>query len=244
MTKQNHLYIATSNPLRLSSSYEGCRKLWLIKTEEGALPQEQPILRAPEPIDFVKTWQVMLKAESAFLAQLCAYAEQKSKCGSDLAQMRKLRARLNNENIMVVARFFFLLRALKCNTPQSVEAFLKAHNNTIRGLIEAQDFSLRTEAELKKAAFTGPQIYACLETIGLLPRAAFTRMEIASLLFEHMGRDSVVRAIDALVEAGLLIETIHEPLKGVDRKLIHTDGALENAVEHYFAEIRRGVLEG
>lgn len=244
MAKSDHLHVAASNEISVFSAGDGRKNLRLINTQESALAQEKPVSQTQNATDTVRTWQAMLRAESAFLTQLRGYAEGKSKYAQDAGKMRTLRARLNSENVMDLARFFFLLKELKCDKPDAVEALLKAHNDTIRTMIETEQFTLRTEGELKKAAFSGRQIYECLETIGFKPRAAFTRRDIASLLFEHMGRDSVLRAIDVMVEAGLLIESVYAPIKGADRKLIHTDGFLEKATKQYLADVKRGIMEG
>lgn len=182
-----------------------------------------------------------MRAEANFLTALRERARETYKFPEDEKGLSKLISQLNHDNIFALARFFFLLKATGCDTPTAVEALLKDHNQKIRTLLETQDFAVREERELKKAAFSGGQIHDCVDSVGMNSRAQFIRAEIANLLFDHMSRDSVFRIIDALVDAGLLNETVYEPLKGANRTLLQTDGFLENAVAQYLSDVKDNV---
>lgn len=241
MADTPNLHVATTNEIQLSSRSGDRRRLRLIEGEGKAVNKEQPILRDQGIPDRVKTLQGLMRAEANFLTALRERARETYKFPEDEKGLSKLISQLNHDNIFALARFFFLLKATGCDTPAAVGAFLKDHNQRIRTMIETQDFAVREERELKKAAFSGGQIHDCVDSVGMNRRAQFTRAEIAKLLFDHMSRDSVLRMIDALVDAGLLNETVYEPLKGANRTLLQTDGFLENAVAQYLSDVKDNV---
>ena len=241
MAETPNLRVATTNEIQLSSRSGDRNRLRLIGEEGKAVNKEQPVLRDQDIPDRVKTLQGLVQAEVTFLTALREQARQICRFRQDEERFSKLISQLNHDNIFSLARFFFLLKATRCDNPTSIEAFLKDHNQKIRTLIETQDFAVREERELKKAAFSGGQIHDCVDSVGMNRRALFTRAEIAKLLFDHMSRDSVLRMIDALVDAGLLNETVYEPLKGANRTLLQTDGFLENAVAQYLSDVKDNV---
>lgn len=188
----------------------------------------------PSP-ELVQVLQNLLRAEARFLTRLRDEAANRCNIRSDVEAIQR---ELNHENVIHVARFFFLLKVLDCTTPQAVEALIDRHNAKVRSLIEADDFTLRTERELRKAIFKGAQQYVCVQTVKEKRRAVFAKTEIASLLFDHMGRDSAVKTLDLMVRSGLLVEEDSDPLTGSNRKLIKTDGVLEDAVSNYLKDIK------
>jgi hypothetical protein len=204
---------------------------------EQYLPEERSAL------ELVQTLQAMLYAESEFLETLRKHTrkrlEHKKMRPSDILDVVN---DLNHENIIHLARFFFLLKVLDCSTPKAVEALIDSHNDKIRKLIEAKSFEIRKEKELRKAFFSDQQKYICVKTIETKPRVSFSKAEIASFLFDHMSRDSAMKGLDQLVSAGILNEEDSDPLTGTNRKLIWTDGFIEEAVAKYLDDVRLGVL--
>ncbi|MDV7142565.1 hypothetical protein R3X27_07700 [Tropicimonas sp. TH_r6] len=187
----------------------------------------------PSP-QLVNTLQAVLLAEARFLSCLRERTAEKCRIREDVEAIQR---ELNHENVAHVARFFFLLKALDCSTPETIEALIEAHNRKVRSLIENEDFRVRTRRELEKSVFKDAQQYVCVKTVKEKGRAVFAKTEVAALLFDHMSRDSAVKTLDLLIRAGLLIEEDSDPLSGTNRKLIKTDGVLEDAVVHYLSEI-------
>ena len=187
----------------------------------------------PSP-QLVNTLQVVLLAESRFLARLRDRTAEKCRIQEDIEPIQR---ELNHENVVHVARFFFLLKALDCSTPEAVEALIEGHNRNVRSMLENEDFRFRTRKELEKSVFKDAQQYVCVKTVKEKGRAVFAKTEVAALLFDHMSRDSAVKTLDLLVRAGLLIEEDSDPLSGSNRKLIKTDGVLEDAVARYLSDI-------
>jgi hypothetical protein len=243
MTNRCHVSIATSNALRLSSKGLQRPQLRLIQMSETNLSQEHDLPEERGTIKLVETLQVMLQAESDFLETLRKHTrerlEHKKTQSSDILDVVN---DLNHENIIHLARFFFLLKALDCSTPKAVEALIDSHNDRIRKLIEAKNFEIRKEKELRKAFFSDQQKYICVKTIEAKPRVSFSKAEIASFLFDHMSRDSAIKGLDQLVNAGILNEEDSDPLTGTNRKLIWTDGFIEEAVAKCLDDVRFGVL--
>lgn len=188
-------------------------------------------LPAPQ---LVNTLQAVLLAESQFLARLRERTAEKCRIREDVESIQR---ELNHENVAHVARFFFLLKALDCSTPEAIEALIEGHNRNVRSLIENEDFRFRSRKELEKSVFKDAQQYVCVKTVKEKGRAVFAKTEVAALLFDHMSRDSAVKTLDLLVRAGLLTEEDSDPLSGSNRRLIKTDGVLEDAVARYLSEI-------
>ncbi|MGC1494730.1 MAG: hypothetical protein WA790_02905 [Sulfitobacter sp.] len=194
----------------------------------------------PSSLDLVDTLERVLRAESRFLRRLKDETAKRCRITSDVTTIQR---ELNHENIFHVARFFFLLKALDCNTPATVDALIEQHNARIKSLLSAGDYQLRTEKELTKALFKEAQLFVCVKTVREHGRAVFAKSEIASLLYEHMTRSSAMTVLDLLVRAGLLIEEDSDPLTGSNRKLIKTDGVLEDAVAKYLGDVEQGITK-
>ncbi|MDP5220349.1 hypothetical protein Q5Y75_24465 [Ruegeria sp. 2205SS24-7] len=186
------------------------------------------------PPQLVNTLQAVLLAESRFLFRLRERTAEMCKVKEDVVAIQR---ELNHENVVHVARFFFLLKALDCSSPAAIEALIEAHNLKVKRLLDAEDFRFRTRKELQKSVFKDAQQYVCVKTVKEKGRAVLAKTEIAALLFDHMSRDSAVKTIDLLVRAGLLIEEDSDPLSGSNRKLIKTDGILEDTVASYLSDI-------
>lgn len=193
----------------------------------------------PSP-QLVHTLQAVLLAEAKFLARLRDRVAEKCRIKEDVDAIQ---GEMNHENVVHVARFFFLLKALDCSTPEAIEALIEAHNLKVKRLLDAEDFRFRTRRELQKSVFKDAQQYVCVKTVREKGRAVLAKTEIAALLFDHMSRDSAVKTLDLLVRAGLLIEEDSDPLSGTNRKLIKTDGVLEDAVAQYLAAIGASIVE-
>ncbi len=188
-------------------------------------------LPAPQ---LVHRLQAVLLAESRFLARLRERTAETCRIRDEVEATQR---ELDHENVAHIARFFFLLKALDCSTPEAIEALIEGHNRKVRSLIEQEDFRIRTRRELEKSVFKDAQQYVCVKTVREKGRAVFAKTEVAALLFDHMSRDSAVKTLDLLIRAGLLIEEDSDPLSGTNRKLIKTDGVLEDAVAQYLSEI-------
>ena len=197
---------------------------------ECALSTTQPVPELRVPPETVRTLQAILRAEKAFLEDLRAIA--KEKCGHR-DDFEKFQRNLNHDNVLHVARFYFLLSELDCTTSDAIDALIEAHNDKIDVLIEEEDFRTRTLGELKKAKFSRYQRLDCVESVGWSRRPAFMKSEITCFLFEHMGRTAAESMIDDMVDAGLLEETTYSPKGGADRQLLKANGKLENAVRTY-----------
>ncbi|MEX0348093.1 MAG: hypothetical protein AB3N15_01625 [Paracoccaceae bacterium] len=186
------------------------------------------------PPQLVNTLQAVLLAESRFLSRLRERTAERCIVKEDIEAIQR---EMNHENVVHVARFFFLLKALDCSTPAAIEALIEAHNLKVKRLLDAEDFQFRTRKELQKSVFKDAQQYVCVKTVKEKGRAVLAKTEIAALLFDHMSRDSAVKTLDLLVRAGLLVEEDSDPLSGSNRKLIKTDGVLEDAVAQYLSDI-------
>ncbi len=182
----------------------------------------------------VNTLQTVLLAESRFLSCLRERTAEMCKVKGDVAVIQR---EMNHENVVHIARFFFLLKALDCSSPAAIEALIEAHNLKVKRLLDAEDFRFRTRKELQKSVFKDAQQYVCVKTVKEKGRVVLAKTEIAALLFDHMSRDSAVKTLDLLVRAGLLIEEDSNPLSGSNRKLITADDVLVDAVSSYLSEI-------
>jgi|GEM_PF-6972294 len=225
--------LATFTKIPVRSSGSQVPELTLIN-DEPTLPEVRKQDDAHSPQQTVRTLQVIFTAEKVFLKSLRDIAREN--CGH-LPDFENFQRKLNHDNILHVARFFFLLNELDCSGPDEIEGLIKVHNERIDKLTSDGDFSLRSKGELKKAHFTKYKIVDCKDSIGWEKRPAFVRAEIASFLFEHMGRDRAEKTVDDMVKAGLLTETTYSPKDGADRKLVKADGRLEDAVRTYLSDI-------
>ncbi len=192
------------------------------------------------PPQLVSTLQAVLLAESRFLSRLRERTAEKCRIKEDVEAIQR---EMNHENVVHIARFFFLIKTLDCSTPAAIEALIEAHNLKVKRLLDAEDFQTRTRKELQKSVFKDAQQYVCVKTVREKGRAVLAKTEIAALLFDHMSRDSAVKTLDLLVRAGLLIEEDSDPLSGSNRKLIKTDGILEDAVAVYLSEIGNSAVK-
>lgn len=174
----------------------------------------------------------LLNAEARFVSRLRERAAEMSKVPADI---ESIKSALDNDKVVQIARFFFLLEAYACETPEAVEKLLISHNEKISSLLASGRFGQRSRRELKKALFNLRRVHTCVQTVKERQRAVFAKTEIASLLFEHMGRDTALRNLDLLVTAGLLFEQDSDPLMGSNRKLMFSDGFLEDAVSEYLS---------
>ena len=215
--------------------------LALVHSKRSTLVNQTEHMNVPPAAELVGTMQILLRAEARFLERLRALAADRCRIKSDVETIQR---ELNHENVIHVARFFFLLKALDCSTPEAVEALIDGHNRKVRTLIEQEDFQIRTRKELEKSAFKDAQQYICIKTVKEQGRAVFAKTELAALLFDHMSRDSAIKAIDLLVRAGLLFEADSDPLTGSNRKLIKTDGVIEDAMAEYLNEVNFAAREG
>lgn len=237
MDKKNHLKLASDNSARLRSLGRCSQELQLVYLNTGRMAENLETAEQVPP-RAVGTLHALLSAEARFLSCIREIAADRCKIKEDIDSVQR---DLNHENVFHIARFFFLLKALDCSTPETVGAFIDSHNAKIRSLIDSKSFHLRTKGELEKAFMKRMQKIICMDTIGWLRRPVFARTEIAAFLFDHMGRDAIIRTIDLMVTAGLLIETKDDPLEGSNRKLIRTDGRIEDAVLAYLNDIQRDI---
>lgn len=176
----------------------------------------------------------LLNAEARFVSRLRVRASEMCKIRTEVESVQSA---LSNDRVVQIARFFFLVQAYACDTPEAVEKLLDSHNEKISSFLASGGIRQRSNSELKKALFTDPQISMCVGAVRVNRRGVFTRSEIASLMVEHMGRDSANRILDLLVRAGLLFEHVWEPPGGPRRIQILTDGFLENTVSDYLSEL-------
>ncbi|MEO9572891.1 MAG: hypothetical protein ABJ263_09905 [Tateyamaria sp.] len=102
----------------------------------------------------MSTLQFILRAEARFLSRLRARAAERCKIKGDIETVQR---ELNHENVVNVARFFFLLKALDCATPEAVEALIEGHNRKVKSLINSENFQTRTRKELEKSVFKDAQ---------------------------------------------------------------------------------------
>ncbi len=202
-------------------------------SEEAKKTQELPSSQ------LVNTLQTVLLAESRFLSCLRARTAEMCKVEGDIEVIQR---EMNHENVVHIARFFFLLKALDCSSPAAIEALIEAHNLKVKRLLEASDFRFRTRKELQKSVFKDAQQYVCVKTVKEKGKVVLAKTEIAALLFDHMSRDSAVKTLDLLVRAGLLIEEDSDPLSGSNRKLIEADDVLVDAVGSYLSEISNSAV--
>jgi len=193
-----------------------------------------------EPPNTVATLMALLTAEGMLLTRLRSIAEERCNPRSELENTQR---DLNHENVFHIARFFYLLKALNCSTSAALSTFIDSHNARVQALLDSENYKLRTKRELENARIKRQQKFVMLETIDAANRPVFAKTEVAHFLFDHMGRDSAVKTVDLMVQAGLLIEG-DDPLDGSNRKLIQTDGAIENAVHDYLESIRIAVTAG
>lgn len=225
------LAASTQNPIR---SRGGLTPQLTIICDGPAVPDAQQKNNPHVPPQSVKTLQVLLMAEKAFLTTLRKIAQEN--CGH-LPDYESFQRKISHDNILHIARFFFLLIELDCSGPEEIKALIKGHNDQINSLIEEKDFRVRSEGELKKARFSKYQRVDCIDSIGWSKRPAFIRSEIASFLYEHMGRAAAESTVDDMVRAGLLVEATYSPEEGPDRNLVKADGRLEDAVRTYLNDI-------
>lgn len=225
------LAASTQNPVRSREVY--APQLTVI-CEEPNVPDAEKQNYPSIPPQSVKTLQVLLTAEKAFLNSLRDIAQEN--CGH-LSDFEKFQRKLHHDNVLHVARFFFLLSELDCSGPNEIKALIKGHNDQIDELVRKKDFRVRSQGELQKAKFSKYKRADCIDSIGWSKRPAFIRSEIASFLYEHMGRAAAESTVDDMVKAGLLSETTYSPEDGPDRKLVKADGRLEGAVRTYLNDI-------
>jgi len=187
------------------------------------------------------TLQVLLSAEVRFLDTLETHARSAASNRYDNANILP---RLNHENIFHIARFLFLLRELRCDSPAALGRFIDAHNTRVRELIETRDFSRRSEAELQKAIISKQRKFVMLETVSERGHVAFARREIADLLFDHMSRDRANAAVDILWATGLLKEISPDSFDKSNRRPVFSpSGVLEDAYQTYLTDISQGITE-
>ncbi|MGJ8597152.1 hypothetical protein [Sulfitobacter sp.] len=236
MPKKFRLQLAASNEKRLPSLWKNPPKLTLIKLQEDDMAQEQPKLDHHATPNTIRTLQTMLRAEARFLTVLRDMLINKGRSADEVRA-------LNTDKVIHIARFFFLLETTQIKTPQAISVLVDEHNQRIRGKREDEMYHPE-KSKLKKILFSEAEQVACMNNLRQGLKVAFTQIEIAKFLFEHMSVATTKNTVNYMVQTGLLLERVYPPDKGANRTIIYAEPSLIRAVEIYLRDIEIGILNG
>lgn len=127
--------------------------------------------------------------------------------------------------------------------------FVDYHNEDLEKFEKSDERLGKSSSELKKAKFNGARKETVATTVEIAGRLALGLSEIADFLYRYGSRVSINKAVDTLVDAGLLIriragdlldDDAQVAIPRPERWIILTDGRLESAYETYLLQAGNG----
>lgn len=218
------------------------------------LIQGEPVI--PKPVDrqtyldALETLELMLKAEDGFFGELERSARD-TETSEDLGKF------LHHDEVLHIARFFFLLDTFDVRDEIAVGKFIDNHNQQLTDSIRQEKPNHRRETELRKAAIVPERKYKLQNYFMSAGEPAFDRRSLEQFLYAHIGRTQLHNRLKQMVAFGFLeerevpimntLDTMNEDDNfkdiGSSKKLIvlAKNRTLVSAYADYLTEIRREV---